>query len=420
MQGWEVSKAAYRLFNCKQATFSAIAGGHWQRSREAASGHVLVLCDTTEIDFGVRRRIRGTGPTGNGHGNGFLLHNALLVEAPTLAIIGLGAQVTHTRPHETWTDNSAQKKKRPRESEIWGQTIDLVGRPQKGVQYTDVGDRAADNYEFFLHLLFNRHGWVLRAKARNRKVFDTNGEKVTLACALETLEYKGGYELAIREGKNSPARTADLEVFAGAIELPPPRHKSAFVKEHAPERLCMNVVWVRENNPPKNATKIEWILYTSHPVKTLNQCWKVLEYYEARWIIEEYHKSLKTGCRVEQRQLRTAHALMAATACLSVVAVALLQLKTHAKTDPERKAKEVVPLLWLQMLKAVNQRATAADKITVYEFYRQIAKLGGFLGRKSDGEPGWITIWRGWEQLRLLVRGAQLLATQQKRPPRSG
>lgn len=96
------------------------------------------------------------------------------------------------------------------------------------------------------------------------------------------------------------------------------------------------------------------------------------------------------------------------TALLSVVAVRLLQLKSAARTNPTRPARAMVPLRWIRMLLAARKRSKLTVAMTIGEFYRELAKLGGFLGRKADGEPGWITIWRGWQKLYLLVHGAEL------------
>ena len=125
--------------------------------------------------------------------------------------------------------------------------------------------------------------------------------------------------------------------------------------------------------------------------------------YEKRPLIEEYHKALKTGCRLESRQYENAHRLEAVTGILAVVAVRLLQLKTVAKREPERPACDVVPQKWVEMLQVVRKRPIT----TVRQFFREMAGLGGFLGRKGDGEPGWITLWRGFEKLHLLLRGAE-------------
>lgn len=150
------------------------------------------------------------------------------------------------------------------------------------------------------------------------------------------------------------------------------------------------------------------MLYSSLPVETFDDAWTIITYYECRWLIEEYHKALKTGCRVQRRLLHTAERLEPMVGLMSVVAVRLLQLKTIAREEPDRPARTVVPVLWLQMLKAARKNLHRVHDLTVYQFYRELAKLGGFLGRRSDGEPGWITIWRGWEKLNTLVQGATL------------
>jgi len=176
----------------------------------------------------------------------------------------------------------------------------------------------------------------------------------------------------------------------------------------------MWVVHAREVNAPADAEPVEWILVTSLPVESFGAAWRLLGYYERRWLIEEYHKALKTGCRVEERQLKSKEGLERITALLSVVAVRLLQLKSAARTNPDRPACQVVPLNWIKMLVAARKRSRSTAAMTVAEFYRELAKLGGFLGRRSDGEPGWITIWRGWQKLYLLIRGAELAQTAKK------
>jgi Transposase Tn5 dimerisation domain len=160
---------------------------------------------------------------------------------------------------------------------------------------------------------------------------------------------------------------------------------------------------VVEVNPPKDVEPIRWILLTSLPVTTFEEAWTVIGYYEMRWIVEEYHKALKTGCRTESRQLKTAGRLEAFVGLTSVLAVRLLQLKSIARTNPDTPAKRVVPAAWLKMLKLARKNLNRVHDLTVGQFYREVAKLGGFLGRKSDGEPGWITIWRGWEKLNMYV-----------------
>jgi len=166
----------------------------------------------------------------------------------------------------------------------------------------------------------------------------------------------------------------------------------------------MWVVEVREIHPPKGATPLHWVLYTSHAVTNLEAAQEIIAYYKKRWLIEEFHKALKTGCSLEARQYQTSARLEALTGMQSVVAVRLLQLKSVAHTDPERPATDVVPEKWITTLRVLRSKAAQRGPWTVREFYRQLAGLGGFLGRKCDGEPGWITLWRGFDKLALTMR----------------
>lgn len=414
MESWGDLKAAYRLFASKEVTFEAVARPHWERTRAVAPGRYLVLGDTTEIDFGYCRQIEGLSKIGNGSGRGFLLHSGLMVAADTEALVGVAGQVIHYRRSAPKKENQSQRFQRERESRVWGDVVDQIGAPAQGVQLIHVFDRGADDFEVFCHLMENRCDWVVRAKSPHRKIHACWGEEMPLQAYLKTLPLAGSYELKLRARPRQPARTAKLEVYFGALSMPIPRHRSAYVKNLDPAPLAMNVVWVRESHAPPGVEPIAWVLYTSLPVETFEDAWQIISSYECRWLVEEYHKALKTGCSVQRRLLRKAERLEPVVGLMSVVAVRLLQLKTIARQQPDRPARTVVPDLWLHMLKAARQNLHRVHDLTVYQFYRELAKLGGFLGRRSDGEPGWITIWHGWEKLNTLVQGA-ILASKLKK-----
>jgi hypothetical protein len=414
MNTWGDLKAAYNLLDCEDVTFTAIAQPHWELTKQRPAGRYLVIGDTTELDFGIHRDLPDLGPTGNGSGWGFLLHNALMVDAASQEIIGLAGQTIHYRPQKKKKpakkkEHSAARLKRKRESDVWGIVIDQVGRPPEAVEWIHVLDRGGDNFEVYCHLLQQRSGWVVRAAKLNRNILAGPAEQpLQLADYLPQLEVIGSYELKLRARPQQPARTAKLEVRVGSIKMPVPHHKSPWVRALDPEPIAMNVVYVVEVDPPTGVEPISWVLLTSLPVDTFAQAWTVIEYYEARWLVEEYHKALKTGCRVEDRQLKTKGRLEAMVGLLSVSAVRLLQLKSLARSSPDIPAQRVVPRVWLQILKAARKGLHRVHDLTVGQFYREVAKLGGFLGRKSDGEPGWITIWRGWEKLNNFVHGVTL------------
>jgi len=192
-------------------------------------------------------------------------------------------------------------------------------------------------------------------------------------------------------------------------------------------------VW--EPDPPAGCrTPVEWILLTSEPVRDRNDARRVASYYGLRWLVEEYHNCLKGGCRVEARQLETAARLEPLIAILCAVAARLLRLKNDARLTPGRPAGACVPAGLVRTMSALVDEAASKSKsnsvasaqaraptvtaeLTVRQFMRAVAKLGGFLGRKGDGEPGWRTLWRGWLELTLIHAGYQLA---QKEGRRSG
>jgi hypothetical protein len=320
----------------------------------------------------------------------------------------MGGQTIHYRKPKPKNENATQRFKRERESRVWGDVIDQIGQPGEGVQLVHVCDRGADDFEVFCHLQQNHCDWVVRASSLHRKIITPDDKTMPLEKYLHDLPVAGTYELQLRARPGQPARTATLEVHFGTLVMPTPRRKSDYVKSLDPQPIEMSVVWIREINAPADASPIEWVLYTSLSITTFDEAWQVVGYYECRWLVEEYHKALKTGCGVQRRLLRETDRLEAMVGLMSVVSVRLLQLKSVARSDPDRPARDVVPLLWLLMLKAVRKKLRRVHDLTIYEFYREVAKLGGFLGRRSDGEPGWITIWRGWEKLNTLVQGAEL------------
>lgn len=396
---WADLKAAYRLIDNEQVTFDAVAEPHWQQTRGRDEGTWLILCDTTEVDFGATNQARGLGPLGQGIGRGFLLHSGLLVQPDTEEVIGLAGQRIHYRKPAPKNETPAQRLSRKRESQVWGGVIGQIGVPPAGARFVDVCDRGADNFEVYCQLLLHRHDWVIRAAYLNRKVRYKDQEMPLQDC-LRRLPLAGTYQLSYRSKLQGP-RTAQIEVRFGSLMLCAPLQRSPWVREQGMTLIGMNVVEVREVNAPAGVEPLYWVLLTSLPVTTFEEAWTVIEYYEKRPLVEEFHKALKTGCRVEERQYETSERLEAITALLSVSAVRLLQLRSTSRLTPERPAEEVVPRHWVTVLSRLRG---GRPIVTVRDFFRQLAGLGGHLLRKRDGEPGWITLWRGFEKLHLAIR----------------
>ena len=182
-----------------------------------------MLGDTTEIDFGYRREINGLKPIGNGSGRGFLLHNALMVEAESGAV-GVAGQTIHYRKPAPKKESNSKRFERERESRVWGDVIDQIGPPAEGAQLVHVFDRGADDFEVFCRLLENHDDLVVRASSLHREIITPDGEKMTGKEYLPTLPLAGTYELNLRRPEQ-PAREAKLEVRFGTFKMPVPDTK---------------------------------------------------------------------------------------------------------------------------------------------------------------------------------------------------
>jgi hypothetical protein len=405
---WGDCQAAYRLFENDTVTFDAIAGPHWKRTCDTPPGHYLLINDTTTIDFGHQRKAK-LSPVGNGGGNGFLLHSALLMDPDTQEAHGLAGQVIYYRKPVPKGETARQRLQREdRESRVWGDVIVQVGSPPPGARFTHVDDRGADNFEIFCHLIECRVDWVIRAAQLDRQIITADGNHCSLEVHLASQPILGSYELEVAAKEGRPARTATLTARAAKIRVPRPRDCSAWVRECGIRYIEMYAVELVELDPPPGVERLRWVLLTSHVAETFDEARQVIGWYECRPCIEEFHKALKTGCRLEWRQYQSAHKLEAITAVCSITAVRLLRIRSAARASPDLPARNVVPGRWVSMLEGLR-KGKHRQINTIREFYRALAGLGGHLGRKCDGEPGWITLWRGFEKLQLALRGADVV-----------
>jgi Transposase DDE domain/Transposase Tn5 dimerisation domain len=269
-----------------------------------------------------------------------------------------------------------------REPAVWADTVKTIGRPPAGTLFVSVADRGADVFE---HLESIRDtGWDAVVRAAQDRRLVTGGGSLT---ALRATPARGAATVRTKPGEVAVC------VAWRELELLAPRHGPA---GRAPIRVCRVRVW---------NDSLEWLLLTTRPVETLDQALEIIGWYSLRWTVEEFHKAWKTGCRAEQRQLEQADRLVPLLGALAIVAVRLLGLRDAARRDGAAPA--AVPQTTIQILAAKLQQP-AEGFTTNRDFLRGVARLGGFLARKSDGEPGWLTIWKGWFVLSILVEGFEL------------
>jgi hypothetical protein len=407
---WKKCKAVYRLMDCDDVSHANVIGPHCEQTRlSCPTGSLqLILCDTTEVDFG--RSVPGLGRVGKEKDNrGFFLHSGLMRDAATGKIRGLaGQELFYRRPKKTKKVHKNTTRLDPdRESVVWGKLIDQIGSPTPGVRWLHVCDRGADDYEVYLRAHLNGCGWVIRAARLNRSVKTVAEDDTTIEELLAGVPVNDRLSVPVPRQGNRRDRIAKVELRHSPFLMPQPSRKNDWIRQHAPEEpLQMWCVELTETNPPAKTEALHWVLITSEPVTNTEQALAVVEHYKQRWGVEEYHKALKTGCHVEERYYQKSERLERVTGLHAVLAVRLLQIRELAREQPDRPAIEVAPKEWVETLALVRKKPSAG--MTIKEFVRHLAGLGGHLGRKRDGEPGWITLWRGLEKLLLILRGMTL------------
>jgi hypothetical protein len=403
---WNELRGFYRFCNKRTATLSAIQRPHWQDTRAEMAKHplVLILHDTTEMDYTGHTALEGTGPIGDGNGRGFLQHNSLAVLPKPRHVLGLAFQQWQVRQEAPKNEHTAKRKRRERESQLWMRGIEATGRPPEGCRWVDVGDRGADIYEALLAAQAQGHDFLFRL-TQNRQVWqDTEHEQWTkLRDHARSLPSQGRDHVEIPSRGGRAGRDADVELAAAPVWIPAP---SGTRQRFAQPVVEAWVVRIWEAHPPAGVEALEWILITSAPTHTLEDLRERRDWYACRWMVEVFHDIEKNGCSEENRRFETAARMEACVALLSLVAVRIFQMRTALTSVPDAPAEQVASAAEIEVVRQVIKHGK--KRLSVRDFVRGVARLGGFLGRKSDGEPGVKTLWRGYQRLQDLLLGYQL------------
>jgi hypothetical protein len=409
---WGASKAVYRLINRPEVTHEAVSQQHWQQTREEArgGGHrvVLFVQDTSDIDLTAHCATQGVGYLGDGSGFGIKMHSCLAIVPATpgeatakATVLGLAAQRLWLR-EQLWPEDETrtERLKRWRESEVWSETLSTIGSPSTPAMWVSVGDRGSDVFEY-MHKA-HQQGWHLLLRVtQNRRIETPEGEVDHLIEYVRSLPAVASKMHTTRTRTGQAGEDIELQISYTQLWVEPPK-LSALKDAPALKLFCIRCWGTRSDG-----SHIEWILLTDIAVTDRQRLLEIVSWYEHRWLIEEYHKCLKTGTQIEARQVRTVDAFSALLAFSAIVAVRLLVLRTIARQQPQTPAVEQVDPRMVRLLLLRLKIATAVERLTVREFWHGVARLGGFLARKSDGDPGWQTVWDGWQQLQQMFWATQ-------------
>ncbi len=361
--------------------------------RMASERLVLVIQDTTSLDFSGHPGTAGLGPLEHSHSRGFLAHSTLVVSERGVPF-GLLEQQVWARS-EAEVGKRATRHERPgRETESykWVNGLPMDAASGKGPQQVVVCDAEGHIYDL-LDMMSDQHlDFIVRAA--DARSFTQDDQALFEAVAEQPVQAQ--FTLSLKRRPDRAPRDAQVDLRFGSVTLRRPQRAE---RQHT--TLTLAVVDVVEPNPPPGEEAVHWLLLTSLPVGTVAQARQVTVWYSYRWLVERFHFVLKSGCKLEERQLREAVRLERLLAVFSVVAWHLLWLTYQARQTPDAPCTVALqPSEWQALYAFIHRTQRLPDQPpALRQVVRWIGQLGGFLGRKGDGEPGVKVLWRGWQRL---------------------
>lgn len=407
------TKAAYRFFENSETTMDRVIKSHYEATlgRVAREQIVLAVQDTTSLNYSTHPATENLGPIGSSPDGliGLLLHDTMAFNLDGTPLGLLDVRCWARDP-----DDFGKKKRRQqlpieqKESNKWLVSFLKVAEAQKRCPDTtliNVGDREADIHEFFQLAIREPSGPKILVRAwQNRLLIEGQGH---LWDKVVQQELSGIQEVRVPGRGKRPARIARLEVRFAQVTLQPPKRKPELGD------LPIWAVMAREVDAPANVEPLEWMLLTTIEVTNFEQAAEKLAWYAMRWGIEVYHRTLKSGCKIEERQLGHADRIEACLAVDLIVAWRIFHLTKLGRETPDVPCTVFFEEAeWKALVAYVTQDPRPpAESPTLREATRMVAGLGGFLGRKCDGEPGTKSLWLGLQRLDDLTAMWKVLTT---------
>ena len=392
-------KAAYRFFDNEDITAEGLLQSHIAASyrRMASQPVVLAVQDTTYLDWTSHRDTEGLGPLASASRQGLLAHSTLAISEERVPL-GVLAQQVWARDPASFAQLSDHKQRpiEEKESHKWLKSLAAVEAARQAcpaTHFVSVGDREADLYDLFLVERSAGVDLLVRA-ANDRRV---EAEEGYLWAALEATPVVATAEIQVPPRHGQAGRTAQLAIHWREVSLRPPTSRA---KEKLPP-VTVWAVWAVETAPPPNRPTVEWLLLTTVPVHTPQAALQRLAWYACRWGIEVWHKVLKSGCRIEARQLETAERLKRCLTLYAVIAWRVLYATMLSRSLPDGSCLALLNEPEWQALYCAIHHTTILPPTppSLHQAVQWIAQLGGFQNRKQDGHPGVTVIWKGFQHL---------------------
>ena len=426
-QDWHETKSAYRFFQNENVDVGQIMTAHRDKTALRAATHktILAIQDTSYFIYTNHPKTKGLGEISMKEGKhretiysrGLVMHTcfAITTQGTPLGLFDQKIFARESRPdHERRCKGGNQDRiaVEQKESYRWIETLETTSKIAGETRIVTVCDRECDFYDFFKAASKNGSTVLVRAAQNriiNRKSRYSEKKIEKLWGLLASKKVIGSYDVEVsavaksKHCKGRTARTAHMEIKLADFKMNPPRNHPKH-KIEALGDLHLYAVHALEKNPPEGEEPVEWMLITNQHVKNLAAAIEQMRWYALRWRIEMFFKVLKSGFRVEACRLGTADRLIRYLMLMSIIAWRLFMITLMARANPSRPCSEFLskPEWTVLTIKASRARTVApsiADAIVL------IAKLGGYLARKSDGPPGTLALWRGFKRLTDLTEG---------------
>ncbi len=408
---------AYRFFENPKVTMDVVLSAHTEATIERIKEHQVVLVpqDTTILNYSAHPMTKGLGPIRGNKAVGLVLHDTLAFNEDGTPLGILDAQ--------SWAREPKEKPKTPRRKEFpieQKQSVKWLPRFQKAAAIQKLcpetmlivmGDRESDIYELFLEATKDASGPKLLVRAEKTRQRSVDEE--SLWAFMGNQAVAGSLEIHVPRSGSRQARDAEVDVRFARVALNPPKRDASA----AP--ITVWAVYVRERASTTVESPIEWMLLTTVEVKDFADAHKRVEWYSARWGIEVYHRTLKSGCRIEDRQLETADSLKTCLGVDMVVAWRVYHLAMLGRETPDAPCtKFFQDVEWKALCCYVYKTPIPPQEPpTLLQAVRMVAGMGGHLGRKGDGYPGTQTIWRGLVRLSSAAEMYAIVKQQYYRDP---
>lgn len=411
--GWSETIAAYRFFKNDKVTAEEILSSHKEQTllRISQQKVALLIQDTTELDYTKKQnKLEGLGVLNKEKRYGMHLHPLVAFSPDKLCLGVVSAQILIREPGTLGSSRKRLHRNKAiedKESYRWLEgyrEANEVAELVPGTQIVMMADREGDIYEIFQEAssLDNRKADFLIRSNHNRALAKNSSDETYLYESTVSKKPLGNLEFELPARAGRKARTVKLSVYSSIQTLrAPPRPKG-----HKLSSQTISIIVAREENPPKGEEPIEWRLITNLPAKYINQAAKLISWYAARWCIEVFFRTFKTGCRIEELQFKDYEHLAPCLAMYMIIAWRILFITHFHRQSPEISCEVIFNEAEWKAAYIVSTNKLPPKTIpSIAEMTKMIASFGGYLGRKNDPPPGPQALWIGLERVRYFAWG---------------